>query len=153
MSNHFDRVVTVLEISEKSGKMKRGCNGQGKLGKFEKERGKSGKSQKLLPLLRFNSMISVSAKMLYQEVMQNLLRSGRSQGKVRENASRKKWPPCWISSWGFISQRTANIFHIVWRPRALGYPPTWLRLHRPIKIFESLNSCNFNILRCTKFNV
>ena len=35
-------------------------------------------------------MISVSAKMLYQEVMENFLRSGKSQAKVRENESREK---------------------------------------------------------------
>ena len=31
--------------------------------------------------------------MLYQEVMENSLRSGRSQEIVRENESRKKWTP------------------------------------------------------------
>ena len=49
---------------------------------------------KVLALLRFNLMISVSSKMLYQKVREISLRSGRSQGKVRENKSRKKWPPC-----------------------------------------------------------
>ena len=39
-------------------------------------------------------MISASAKIHHQEVMENYLRSGRSQGKVRENESQKKWPPC-----------------------------------------------------------
>ena len=32
--------------------------------------------------------------MLYQGVMENSLRSGKSQGKVRKNESRKKLPPC-----------------------------------------------------------
>ena len=63
----------------------------------EKERGKSGKSHgiltgcpnlEVLPLLKFK-LITVSAKMLYQEVMENSLRSGRSPRKVRENESRK----------------------------------------------------------------
>ena len=49
---------------------------------------------KVLPLLRSNLMIAVSAKMLYQVVMENFLRIGRSQGKVRENERRKKWPSC-----------------------------------------------------------
>ena len=47
-------------------------------------------------LLSFNLMISVSAKMVYQEVIKNFLRSGRNQGKVRENESRKKWLLCKI---------------------------------------------------------
>ena len=40
-----------------------------------------------LPLLKFNLMISISAKMLYQEVMENSPRSGRSHGKVRKSES------------------------------------------------------------------
>ena len=35
-------------------------------------------------------LIAVSAKMLYQEIIENSLRSGRSQGKVKENESRKR---------------------------------------------------------------
>ena len=35
---------------------------------------------KVLFLLRFNFMISVSVKMLYREVMKNCLRSGRTPG-------------------------------------------------------------------------
>ena len=94
--------AAVLEIREKSRKMRKGWNGQGKVRQFEKERGKSGKSQgiltvfhnvRVLPLLRFNLMISVSGKMLYQEVMKNFLRSGRNRGKVREMNVEKRDRP------------------------------------------------------------
>ena len=51
---------------------------------------------KVLPLLRSNLMVLVSAKMLYQELMENFLRSRRSQGKAKENEIRKEWPPCQI---------------------------------------------------------
>ena len=39
---------------------------------------------KVSPLLKLN-LIAVSARFLSQEAMENSLRSGRSQGKVREN--------------------------------------------------------------------
>ena len=48
---------------------------------------------KVLPLLRFNLMVSVSAKMDCQEVREISLRSGKSQGKVRENEGRKSGHP------------------------------------------------------------
>ena len=41
-------------------------------------------------------MTSVSTKMPYQEVKEISLRSGKSQGNVREIESPKKWPP-WSS--------------------------------------------------------
>ena len=56
---------------------------------FDKERGKAWKSRGILtgcpnvnisPLLKFN-LTAVSAKLLYQEVMENSLKSGKSQGK------------------------------------------------------------------------
>ena len=60
---------------------KRPGKSQRKVREFEKERGKSGKSQRILtccpnikvsPLLKFN-LIAASAKMLYQEFMENAL--------------------------------------------------------------------------------
>ena len=42
-------------------------------------------------------IISVSTKMPYQEVMENFLRSGISQGKVRENKSGEKWLPSFLA--------------------------------------------------------
>ena len=75
-------VVTVLEIRKKLGNLR------------EKERGKSGKSQGNLtgcPNVKVSSplkfiLIAASAKMLYQEVMKNSLRSG----KVSEKGEMKK---------------------------------------------------------------
>ena len=85
MNFQCHRVVIVLEIREKLGEMENGENNQGIL---------SGcLNIKVLPLLRFNLMISGSAKMRYQEVRENYLRSGRSQERVRENESGKTWPP------------------------------------------------------------
>ena len=50
-------------------------------------------NSKGLPILRFNFMIQVSAKMLFQEVGENSLRSGRSQGKVKETKVKKSGHP------------------------------------------------------------
>ena len=47
---------------------------------------------KVLPLLRFNLMISVSANMLYLGVVKNSLRSRRSQGNTGEMKVEKQWP-------------------------------------------------------------
>ena len=95
----LDRVSAVLEIREKSGKMRKGCNLQGKVREFEKRKRKvsegSGNFDSLFQrksssLVNFKLMVSAAAKMLYREVMENFLRSGKSQGKVRENESREK---------------------------------------------------------------
>ena len=48
---------------------------------------------KVLPILVFNLMVSVSIKMLHHKVLENSLRSERSQGKVRKSQSQAKWPP------------------------------------------------------------
>ena len=67
---------------------------QGKVREFKKERGESEKSHGILtdyptvnvcPLLIFN-LVAVFTEMLYSEVMENSLGSGRSHG----NAIRKK---------------------------------------------------------------
>ena len=50
------------------------------------------------------------AKMLYQEVMENSLRSGRSQGKVRENERQsKKWSPDVGFSWNRLFFRNNRV--------------------------------------------
>ena len=74
-------------VREKSGNLKEKEESQGK-----SENLTGFPVVKVLPFLRFNFMISVYAKILCQEVMENFLRSGRSQEKVRENESRQKWP-------------------------------------------------------------
>ena len=58
-------------------------------------RGGGEEDKKVLPLLRFNLMISGSAKIRYQQVRENYLRSEKNQGKIKENESGKKLPPCW----------------------------------------------------------
>ena len=57
---------------------------------LDKKRGEPEKSQGnltgcLKKLLGCNLMISVSAKVLYHEALENPLRSGKNQGKIREN--------------------------------------------------------------------
>ena len=59
----LDKMVTVLEIREESWNL----NSYPKV--------------KVLPFRRFNLMISVSTRMLYQEVREIPLRSGKSQGR------------------------------------------------------------------------
>ena len=100
--NESFRVATVLKIKEF----------KEKLGKRNKGRKKSGNlisclNIKVLPLLRINLIISVSVKVLRQEVIENSLRSGRTQGKVREKQNRKNGHPCIFRSqkrvnWGKI---------------------------------------------------
>ena len=67
-----------------SGNMKKGLNCQGKSRKFEKKkRGKSRKSQGILTgyrnlkVLSLLKLISVSSRILYQEIRENSLRSGK----------------------------------------------------------------------------
>ena len=57
-------------FKEKSGNSRRKDESQGKVKEF----------RQVDELLKFN-LIAVSAKMLYQKVVENALRSGRSQGK------------------------------------------------------------------------
>ena len=88
ITNRVATVLKIREIREKSAEMKM----------IRAVREKSENSDrwyepKFPPLLSFNLMISVSAKMPYQEARENYLRLGRSQGKVRENEGRKKLPP------------------------------------------------------------
>ena len=59
-------------VREKSGNLRKKEKSQGILTGCPKV--------KVSPLLKFN-LIAVSAKMLYQEVMEDSLKSGRSQGK------------------------------------------------------------------------
>ena len=80
---HLNKVDIVLEIRARSGKVKKGQNSQGKVKEFKK-------NVEVLPFLTFNLMISVSSKILYQEVGLISLRSGKSQGNLREDESRKK---------------------------------------------------------------
>ena len=76
------RVATVLQITEKPGKIKK----VEMVRKFKKERGKSGSflmgcpCTKVLPLLRLNLMISIFGKTLYQEVMEKNM---QCKGDVR----------------------------------------------------------------------
>ena len=77
----FNRVASVLEIREKSGNLRKEEESQGIL--------TGCLIVKVSTLLKL-TQIAVSAKMLYEEVMENSLRSGRSQGNVRENGNRKK---------------------------------------------------------------
>ena len=74
--------------------MKKRSKQSGEFRELEKKSGRSWKNQgvltgslniKVLTLLRSNLTFSVSAKMLYQEVMENSLRSRRSEGNVSEN--------------------------------------------------------------------
>ena len=101
--NLFHRVATVLEIRQKVRENEKDENSQGKVREFEKKGGKSGKVREFDKLSERKSfatphvqlVISVPAKMLYQEVMETSLRSGRSQGKVRENQNQKRWSHCY----------------------------------------------------------
>ena len=76
-----DSVSTLLEIKENEKGFK---EIRKKSGDFDKS-----PNVKVLPLLEFILMISVSARLPYQEVMEYFLSSGRNQGKS-ENGSKKE---------------------------------------------------------------
>ena len=63
----------VKMLKQKSGNLKKTLESQRKVREPET----------VLPLLRFNFMVSDSAKLLYQEVRENSLRSEKNQGKRR----------------------------------------------------------------------
>ena len=60
-------------------------------------------------------MLSGSARMRYQEVVENYLRSGTNQGKVMENESREKWPPYLIENLIKTACERFIVYGTLWR--------------------------------------